>query len=202
MNDTLYPGGIPPSLSDIPPAETIISATTSGTAGWETVLLPFQSFVRTNHGLIVEPQHSLLKNRIKSIGIGLTDRVDGPYDLRIHRIWATNGLSEEEMEEGAEEAMADGGMMSPPIDLAYMGVATIWNNDLGKRFSRGSHTLPMLNPPPPPKDARHHLGYPRTHHQCQTPPCGSAVSTRYARNEAFRGLRVLTRRNLITVNYV
>ncbi|OKL63090.1 hypothetical protein UA08_02006 [Talaromyces atroroseus] len=99
INDKLYPGGIPPSLSDIPPAETIISATTSGSAGWETVLLPFQSFVRTNYGMIIEPQHSLLKNRVKSIGIGLTDRVEGPYDLRIHRIWATNGISEEEIEE-------------------------------------------------------------------------------------------------------
>lgn len=99
VSDTLYPGGIPPSLSDTPPADTIISATTSGTAGWETVLLPFPSFVRTNYGMIVEPQHSLLKDRIKSIGIGLTDRVEGPYDLRIHRIWATNGLSEEEIEE-------------------------------------------------------------------------------------------------------
>ncbi|OAX82241.1 hypothetical protein ACJ72_03404 [Emergomyces africanus] len=41
----------------------------------------------------------MLRQRIKSIGIGLTDRVPGPYDLRIHRIWATNGLSEEEMDE-------------------------------------------------------------------------------------------------------
>ncbi|EER38674.1 conserved hypothetical protein [Histoplasma capsulatum H143] len=41
----------------------------------------------------------MVRQRIKSIGLGLTDRVQGPYDLRIHRIWATNGLSEEEMEE-------------------------------------------------------------------------------------------------------
>lgn len=71
----------------------------AGSTGWETVLLPFHSFVRTNHGLVVEPQTSLLRQRIKSIGIGLTDRVEGPYDLRIHRIWATNGMSEEEIEE-------------------------------------------------------------------------------------------------------
>ncbi|EED14028.1 complex I intermediate associated protein (Cia30), putative [Talaromyces stipitatus ATCC 10500] len=121
INDTLYPGGIPPSLSDIPPAETIISATTSGTSGWETVLLPLQSFVRTNHGMIVEPQHSLLKNRIKSIGIGLTDRVEGPYDLRIHRIWATNGLSEEELEE--EKRIC--GENALPVDE---GVRTLWGS--------------------------------------------------------------------------
>lgn len=120
-SDTLYPGGIPPSLSDIPPAETIISTTTSGAVGWETVLLPFHSFVRTNHGLIVEPQHSLLKNRIKSIGIGLTDRVEGPYDLRIHRIWATNGISEEEIEE--ERRIC--GENALPVDE---GVRTLWGS--------------------------------------------------------------------------
>jgi NADH dehydrogenase [ubiquinone] 1 alpha subcomplex assembly factor 1 len=102
VSETLYPGGIPPALGDIPTADTIISttsATSSGTDGWETVLLPFHSFVRTNLGMVVEPQASLLKQRIKSIGIGLTDRVDGPYDLCIHRIWATNGMSDEEIEE-------------------------------------------------------------------------------------------------------
>jgi NADH dehydrogenase [ubiquinone] 1 alpha subcomplex assembly factor 1 len=121
VSDTLYPGGVPPSLSDVPPAETIISATTSGAVGWETVLLPFQSFVRTNYGQIIEPQHSLLKNRIKSIGIGLTDRVEGPYDLRIHRIWATNGLSEEELE---EERRICGENALPVSE----GVRTLWGS--------------------------------------------------------------------------
>ncbi|EEA19624.1 hypothetical protein TMatcc_009761 [Talaromyces marneffei ATCC 18224] len=130
-NDTPYPGGIPPSLSDIPPAETIISATTSGTSGWETVLLPFASFVRTNHGLIVEPQHSLIKNRIKSIGIGLTDRIEGPYDLRIHRIWATNGLSEEELEE--ERRICGENAL-----LVDEGVRTLWGSKKEAFPSAGS----------------------------------------------------------------
>jgi NADH dehydrogenase [ubiquinone] 1 alpha subcomplex assembly factor 1 len=106
VQDTIYPGGIPPSLSDIPPAETIITGTTgssstitSGGSGWETVFLPFKAFVRTNHGEIMEPQHSIIKNKIKSVGIGLIDRIEGPYDLRIHSIWATNGMSEAEIEE-------------------------------------------------------------------------------------------------------
>lgn len=111
-----YPGGIPPSLSDIPPESTVMSsatATTSGSTGWETILLPFNSFVRTNHGFVVEPQTSLLRQRVKSVGIGLTDRVEGPYDLRIHRIWATNGISEQEAEEdklicGADALPVDG----------------------------------------------------------------------------------------------
>lgn len=102
LAQTKYPGGIPPSLSDIPPESIIMSsasATTSGSTGWETILLPFNSFVRTNYGFVIEPQTSLIRQRVRSIGIGLTDRVEGPYDLRVHRIWATNGMSEEEIGE-------------------------------------------------------------------------------------------------------
>jgi NADH dehydrogenase [ubiquinone] 1 alpha subcomplex assembly factor 1 len=116
------PQGVPDALSEIPPESTIIgssssSATTSGATGWETVLLPFNSFVRTNHGYVVEPQTSLLRQRVKSIGIGLTDRVEGPFDLRIHKIWATNGMSEAEVEEerricGADALSVDEGVQS------------------------------------------------------------------------------------------
>lgn len=101
--EDLYPGGMPAALSDVPPESTIISTststTTSGADGWETVLLPFNSFVRTNYGFVIEPQTSLTRQRVKSIGIGLTDRVEGPFDLRIHKVWATNGISEAEIEE-------------------------------------------------------------------------------------------------------
>ncbi|KAJ5152953.1 Complex I intermediate-associated protein 30 [Penicillium canariense] len=101
--EALYPQGIPDALSDFPPESTILSsssnATTAGTTGWETVLLPFNSFVRTNHGYVMEPQSCLLRSRIKSIGIGLTDRIEGPFDLRIHKIWATNGMGETDIEE-------------------------------------------------------------------------------------------------------
>lgn len=101
--EDLYPGGMPAALSDVPPESTIISTststTTSGSNGWETVLLPFNSFVRTNYGFVIEPQTSLARQRVKSIGIGLTDRVDGPFDLRIHKIWATNGMGEADIEE-------------------------------------------------------------------------------------------------------
>ncbi|KAK4237408.1 SEH-associated protein 4 [Achaetomium macrosporum] len=34
---------------------------------------------------------------------------------------------------GAEAAAADGGMMSHPLDLGYMGVHTIWTNNLGSK---------------------------------------------------------------------
>jgi hypothetical protein len=33
---------------------------------------------------------------------------------------------------GAEAAAADGGMMSHPLDIGYMGVHSIWTNDLGR----------------------------------------------------------------------
>ncbi|KAL4952119.1 complex I intermediate-associated protein 30-domain-containing protein [Aspergillus filifer] len=117
-----YPGGIPPALSDVPPPSTVmssISATTSGSTGWETVLLPFNSFVRTNQGLVVEPQTSIIRQRVKSVGIGLTDRVEGPYDLRIHRIWATNGMSPGEHDEEVRIC----GDAALPVDE---GVRTNW----------------------------------------------------------------------------
>jgi len=57
---------------------------------WETVLIRWNAFVRTNHGIVVEPQMEILRQKVRSIGIGLTDRVPGPFDLAISRIWATN----------------------------------------------------------------------------------------------------------------
>lgn len=36
---------------------------------------------------------------------------------------------------GAEEACEDGGMMSHPLDLSYLGVNAIWTNNLGERPS-------------------------------------------------------------------
>lgn len=129
LAETLYPHGVPGALSDVPPESTVISsasATTSGSTGWETVLLPFYSFVRTNHGYVVEPQSSLLRQRVKSVGIGLTDRIEGPYDLHIHRIWATNGMSEDEIEEERRICGAD----ALPVDE---GVRTGWKETGWKR---------------------------------------------------------------------
>lgn len=82
--------------------------------GWETILIRWDDFVRTNMGFVVEPQTSMIKQRVKSIGIGLTDRVEGPYDLRIHRMWASNGLSEEEMEEEKRITGRDAAAISSP----------------------------------------------------------------------------------------
>ena len=66
---------------------------------WETVLINWNDFVRTNHGVVVEPQSEMLRQKVRTVGIGLIDRVPGPYDLSIEKIWATNGLSEKDKEE-------------------------------------------------------------------------------------------------------
>ncbi|PSK34825.1 Complex I intermediate-associated protein 30, mitochondrial [Elsinoe australis] len=57
---------------------------------WETVVVRFSDFVRTNYGMPVEPQSEMMKNKLKSVGIGLIDRVPGPFDISIAEIYATN----------------------------------------------------------------------------------------------------------------
>ncbi|RDW77400.1 complex I intermediate-associated protein-like protein CIA30 [Coleophoma cylindrospora] len=66
---------------------------------WETVLIRWDDFVRTNHGVVVEPQAELLRQKVRTVGIGLIDRIPGEFDLSIERIWATNRLSEQDMAE-------------------------------------------------------------------------------------------------------
>lgn len=61
---------------------------------WETVLIKWNDFVRTNLGFVVEPQTEIMRQKVKSIGVGLTDRIPGPFELCIERIWATNDESE------------------------------------------------------------------------------------------------------------
>ncbi|KAK7212519.1 hypothetical protein V2G26_019697 [Clonostachys chloroleuca] len=80
---------------------------------WETVYVNWNDFVRTSYGFVVEPQTELLRQKVKSIGIGLTDRVEGPFDLCIERIWATNDVegqtapkNDESESEPAEQSTA------------------------------------------------------------------------------------------------
>lgn len=61
---------------------------------WETILIKWNDFVRTNYGFVVEPQTEILRQKVTSVGIGLTDRVPGPFELCIERIWATNNVRE------------------------------------------------------------------------------------------------------------
>jgi len=57
---------------------------------WETVLIRLHDFVRTNQGFIAEPQSEMLRQKVKSFGIGLIDRQPGPFDLSISAMWVTN----------------------------------------------------------------------------------------------------------------
>jgi NADH dehydrogenase [ubiquinone] 1 alpha subcomplex assembly factor 1 len=61
---------------------------------WETILIKWNDLVRTNHGFVVEPQTEILRSKVRTIGLGLTDRVPGPFELCIQGIWATNDPSE------------------------------------------------------------------------------------------------------------
>ncbi|KAK5654459.1 hypothetical protein OQA88_7370 [Cercophora sp. LCS_1] len=72
---------------------------------WETVLIRWSDFVRTNHGFVVEPQTEIMRQKVKSIGVGLTDRIPGPFELCIERIWATNDLGGDD-EVGGEKEVA------------------------------------------------------------------------------------------------
>ena len=63
---------------------------------WETVLIKWHEFVRTNHGTVVEPQSEILRQKVRTIGLGLIDRVPGPFDLSVSKIWATNQPSGKE----------------------------------------------------------------------------------------------------------
>ncbi|PUU73883.1 complex I intermediate-associated protein 30-domain-containing protein [Tuber borchii] len=57
---------------------------------WETIHIPFSEFVRTNFGQVIEPQNEMMRQKVKTVGIGLIDRIPGPFELCIDRIWATN----------------------------------------------------------------------------------------------------------------
>lgn len=70
---------------------------------WETILIRWNDFVRTNHGFVVEPQTEILRQKVHSVGIGLTDRVEGPFELCIEKVWATNGMEERGKESENQE---------------------------------------------------------------------------------------------------
>jgi NADH dehydrogenase [ubiquinone] 1 alpha subcomplex assembly factor 1 len=83
---------------------------------WETVLIQISSFVRTNHGMVVEPQSEMLTQSVKSVGISLIDRIPKPYDLRIARVWATNIDGDDTLweDEPSEETNAEPKEPAPP----------------------------------------------------------------------------------------
>jgi NADH dehydrogenase [ubiquinone] 1 alpha subcomplex assembly factor 1 len=62
---------------------------------WETVLIDLNEFVRTNSGALADPQSDMMTAKVNSVGLSLTDRVEGPFQLCIERIWASNGMRKE-----------------------------------------------------------------------------------------------------------
>ncbi|KAI9733368.1 MAG: Complex I intermediate-associated protein 30, mitochondrial [Cirrosporium novae-zelandiae] len=74
---------------------------------WETVLIKWHEFVRTNHGFVVEPQTEMLRQKVRTVGIGLTNRIPGPFELCISRVWATNGVKEEQENVDQDEKFQD-----------------------------------------------------------------------------------------------
>ncbi|KAF2819991.1 CIA30-domain-containing protein [Ophiobolus disseminans] len=62
---------------------------------WETILIRWNEFVRTNHGQVVEPQREMMTQKVRTVGISLIDRIPGPYDLSISKVWATNANSDD-----------------------------------------------------------------------------------------------------------
>ena len=84
---------------------------------WETVIINFYDFVRTNHGMRVEPQNEMLRMKVKSIGISLIDRQPAPYQLSVAGFWAVNGLADLEKELAKIEE-DDARKMAPQGDFA------------------------------------------------------------------------------------
>lgn len=64
---------------------------------WETILIKWSEFVRTNHGQVVEPQREMLTQKVRTVGISLIDRIPGPYDLSISKMWATNATRDDDV---------------------------------------------------------------------------------------------------------
>ncbi|OCK83149.1 CIA30-domain-containing protein [Lepidopterella palustris CBS 459.81] len=87
---------------------------------WETVLIKWNEFVRTNHGQLVEPQREMLTQKVRTIGMGLIDRVPGPFDLGISRMWATNAKPGDHL---LESVLASGGVVQglPSLDPQQYG---------------------------------------------------------------------------------
>jgi NADH dehydrogenase [ubiquinone] 1 alpha subcomplex assembly factor 1 len=71
---------------------------------WETILIDWNQFVRTNMGVVVEPQNDILRQKLRTVGIGLTDRIPGTFDLSISKIWATNLMDEQEIKALEQES--------------------------------------------------------------------------------------------------
>lgn len=61
--------------------------------GWEDVFIPFENFILTNTGELVQHQIAMMRERVRTVGISLlggNSGVSGSYDLGIDSIRAVN----------------------------------------------------------------------------------------------------------------
>jgi NADH dehydrogenase [ubiquinone] 1 alpha subcomplex assembly factor 1 len=73
---------------------------------WELLLIRWSEFVRTNHGQVVEPQREMLTQKVRTVGMSLIDRIPGPFDLSISKIWATNCNKDDHILQNFEGAIS------------------------------------------------------------------------------------------------
>ncbi|RAR15443.1 anaphase-promoting complex protein [Stemphylium lycopersici] len=102
---------------------------------WETILIKWNEFVRTNHGQVVEPQREMLTQKVRTVGISLIDRIPGPYDLSISKIWATNATDEDEFLNSAPV---------PRLQSSEQDLKSAARKDSG--FGEASHATRMTTP--------------------------------------------------------
>jgi NADH dehydrogenase [ubiquinone] 1 alpha subcomplex assembly factor 1 len=57
---------------------------------WETVMIPFRDFILTNNGMVQEQQIEMYRQKVKTVGISLMDRQEGPFDIQLEWIKAMN----------------------------------------------------------------------------------------------------------------
>ncbi|OBZ80600.1 Complex I intermediate-associated protein 30, mitochondrial, partial [Choanephora cucurbitarum] len=57
---------------------------------WETVMIPFKDFILTNNGMIQEDQLEMFREKVKTVGISLMDRKEGPFEIHVEWVKAMN----------------------------------------------------------------------------------------------------------------
>lgn len=67
----------------------------------------------------MEPQTELMRQKVRTIGIGLIDRVPGKFDISIESIWATNNAT-------MDGSVEDGGLEEGQLKSKH-GANIRWN---------------------------------------------------------------------------
>ncbi|KAI8071738.1 complex I intermediate-associated protein 30-domain-containing protein [Gongronella butleri] len=57
---------------------------------WETIMIPFRDFILTNNGVIQEQQIDMYREKVKTVGLSIMDKTEGPFRIDIEWIKAMN----------------------------------------------------------------------------------------------------------------